>query len=114
MPNTSERKDVYSRITVQIVEYLERGVRPGHAHGTLNTPPAELLVLCDTTASSIPESMCFPPGCPALGQNFAVPIWIAFRQANESRNSRGAPTASPTARLTRQPATRSGRLAVDV
>ena len=28
MQNTTERKDVYSRITAQIVEYLEKGVRP--------------------------------------------------------------------------------------
>jgi len=28
MQNTTERKDVYSRITAQIVEHLERGVRP--------------------------------------------------------------------------------------
>ena len=28
MQNTTERRDVYSRITAQIVEYLEKGVRP--------------------------------------------------------------------------------------
>ena len=28
MQNTTERKDVYSRITAQIVEHLEKGVRP--------------------------------------------------------------------------------------
>jgi antirestriction protein ArdC len=28
MQNTTERKDVYSRITAQIVDYLEKGVRP--------------------------------------------------------------------------------------
>jgi len=28
MQNTTERKDVFSRITTQIVEYLEKGVRP--------------------------------------------------------------------------------------
>ena len=28
MQDTTERKDVYSRITAQIVEHLEKGVRP--------------------------------------------------------------------------------------
>jgi hypothetical protein len=28
MQNNTERKDVYSRITSQIVEHLEKGVRP--------------------------------------------------------------------------------------
>jgi len=45
MQNTTERKDVYSRITVQIVEYLEKGVRPWirpwnaeHAAGRITRP----------------------------------------------------------------------------
>ena len=55
----------------------------GYARGTLNTPPAGLPVLCATTASPIPESTCFPSGCPHLAQNFAAPIWMTFRQASE-------------------------------
>jgi antirestriction protein ArdC len=45
MQNTTERKDVYSRITAQIVEYLEKGVRPWtrpwnaeHAAGRITRP----------------------------------------------------------------------------
>ena len=45
MQNTSERKDVYSRITAQIVEYLREGVRPWtrpwnaeHAAGRITRP----------------------------------------------------------------------------
>jgi len=45
MPNTIERKDVYSRITAQIVEHLEKGVRPWirpwnaeHAAGRITRP----------------------------------------------------------------------------
>ena len=45
MQDTTERKDVYSRITAQIVEYLEKGVRPWtrpwnaeHAAGRITRP----------------------------------------------------------------------------
>ena len=45
MQNTGERKDVYSRITGQIVEYLEKGVRAWirpwnveHAAGRITRP----------------------------------------------------------------------------
>jgi hypothetical protein len=59
-----EGEDVYSRITSQIVEYLEKGVRPWTRPWNANTPPAGSPVLYGTTASPIPESMCFPFGCP--------------------------------------------------
>jgi hypothetical protein len=45
MQNTTERKDVYSRITAQIVQHLEKGVRPRirpwnaeHAAGRITRP----------------------------------------------------------------------------
>ena len=45
MQNATERKDVYSRITAQIVDYLEKGVRPWirpwnaeHAAGRITRP----------------------------------------------------------------------------
>jgi hypothetical protein len=64
MQNTTERKDVYSRITAQIVEYLEKASARGYVRGMLNTPPAGLPVLCVTTASPTPESTSCPSGCP--------------------------------------------------
>ena len=63
MQNTTERKDVYSRITAQIVEHLEKGVRPWirpwnaeHAAGRITRPYA-------TTVSPTPESTSCPSGC---------------------------------------------------
>ena len=45
MQNTTERKDAYARITAQIVEHLEKGVRPWtrpwnaeHAVGRITRP----------------------------------------------------------------------------
>src|SRR3984957_14934767 len=83
MQNTTERKDVYSRITAQIVDYLEQGVRPW-------TPPG----IPEHAPAGIPRPLRFN-GQPysginvlslwmsALGQNFSAPIWMTYRQAGE-------------------------------
>jgi antirestriction protein ArdC len=83
MQNTSERKDVYSRITAQIVEYLEKGVRPWirpwnaeHAAGRITRP----LRYNGQAYSGINVLSLWMS---ALGQNFAAPIWMTFRQASE-------------------------------
>jgi len=83
MQNTTERKDVYSRITAQIVEHLEKGVRPWmrpwnaeHAAGRITRPlrhngqPYSGINILSLWMS-------------ALGQNFTAPIWMTFRQASE-------------------------------
>ncbi len=81
--NTTERKDVYSRITSQIVESLEQGVRPWirpwnaeHAAGRITRPlrhngqPYSGINVLALWAS-------------AMVQNFAAPIWVTYRQAGE-------------------------------
>ena len=83
MQNTTERKDVYSRITAQIVEHLEKGVRPWirpwnaeHAAGRITHPlrhngqPYSGINILSLWMS-------------ALAQNFAAPIWMTYRQATE-------------------------------
>ena len=83
MPNTTERKDVYTRITEQIVGYLEKGVRPWtrpwnaeHAAGRITRPlrhngqPYSGINVLSLWAS-------------ALSQDFAAPIWMTFRRASE-------------------------------
>ncbi len=83
MPNTTERKDVYTRITAQIVEYLEKGVRPWtrpwnaeHAAGRITRP----LRHNGQPYSGINVLSLWMS---ALGQDFAAPIWMTFRQASE-------------------------------
>src|ERR1022692_153010 len=83
MQNTTERKDVYSRITAQIVEYLEKGVRPWtrpwnaeHAAGRITRP----LRHNGQPYSGINVLSLWMS---ALGQNFAAPIWMTYRQASE-------------------------------
>jgi antirestriction protein ArdC len=82
MQNT-ERQDVYTRITNQIISHLEKGVRPWcrpwnaeHAAGRINRPlrhngqPYSGINVLSLWAS-------------AMTQNFAAPIWMTFRQATE-------------------------------
>jgi antirestriction protein ArdC len=83
MQNTTERKDVYSRITAQIVEYLEKGVRPWvrpwnakHAAGRITRP----LRHNGQPYSGINVLTLWMS---ALGQNFTAPIWMTYRQASE-------------------------------
>jgi len=79
----TERKDVYSRITSQIVASLEQGVRPWikpwnaeHAAGRITRPlrhngqPYSGINVLALWAS-------------AMVQNFAAPIWVTYRQASE-------------------------------
>ena len=82
MQNTTERKDVYSRITAQIVEYLEKGVRPWirpwnaeHAGGRITRP----LRHNGQPYSGINVLSLWMS---ALGQNFTAPIWMTYRQAS--------------------------------
>ena len=83
MQNTTERKDVYSRITAQIVEYLEKGVRPWtrpwnaeHAAGRITRP----LRFNGQTYSGINVLSLWMS---ALSQNFTAPIWMTYRQAGD-------------------------------
>ncbi len=82
MRNT-ERQDIYSRITGQIVSHLEKGVRPWvkpwnaeHAAGRITRPlrhngqPYSGINVLSLWAS-------------AMAQNFMAPIWMTFRQALE-------------------------------
>ena len=83
MQNTTERKDVYTRITAQIVEHLEKGVRPWirpwnaeHAAGRITRP----LRHNGQPYSGINVLSLWMS---ALSQSFAAPIWMTYRQATE-------------------------------
>jgi antirestriction protein ArdC len=82
MPRT-EKQDIYARITTQIVNHLEKGVRPWtrpwnaeHAAGRITRPlrhngkPYSGINVLSLWAS-------------AIEQNFAAPIWMTFRQASQ-------------------------------
>jgi antirestriction protein ArdC len=79
----TEKQDVYTRITNQIVSHLEKGVRPWvrpwnaeHAAGRITRPlrhngkPYSGINVLSLWAS-------------AMAQNFAAPIWMTFKQASE-------------------------------
>ena len=80
---TTNRQDVYSRITSQIVASLEQGVRPWvkpwnaeHAAGRITRP----LRHNGQPYSGINVLSLWMS---ASAQNFAAPIWMTFRQALE-------------------------------
>ncbi len=79
----TEKQDIYTRITNQIVSQLEKGVRPWvrpwnaeHAAGRITRPlrhngrPYSGINVLSLWAS-------------AMAQNFAAPIWMTFKQAKE-------------------------------
>ncbi len=79
----TEKQDIYTRITNQIVSHLEKGVRPWvrpwnaeHAAGRITRPlrhngkPYSGINVLSLWAS-------------AMAQNFAAPIWMTFKQALE-------------------------------
>src|SRR5712671_4719962 len=79
----TEKQDIYTRITNQIVGHLEKGVRPWvrpwnaeHAAGRITRPlrhngkPYSGINVLSLWAS-------------AMAQNFAAPIWMTFKQASE-------------------------------
>src|ERR1700758_3626890 len=83
MQNTIERNDAYSRITAQIVEQLEKGVRPWirpwnaeHAAGRITRP----LRFNGQPYSGINILSLWMS---ALSQDFAAPIWMTYRQATD-------------------------------
>jgi antirestriction protein ArdC len=79
----TEKQDIYTRITNQIVSHLEKGVRSWvrpwnaeHAAGRITRPlrhngkPYSGINVLSLWAS-------------AMAQNFAAPIWMTFKQASE-------------------------------
>ena len=86
MQNTTERKDVYSRITAQIVDHLEKGVRPWISRGTPSTPPDGSPGRCATTASPTPASIFCCSGCPP---------WPEFRRPDLDDLQAGQRTERP-------------------
>jgi antirestriction protein ArdC len=79
----TEKQDIYTRITNQIVSHLEKGVRPWvrpwnseHAAGRITRPlrhngkPYSGVNVLSLWAS-------------AMAQNFAAPVWMTFKQATE-------------------------------
>src|SRR6202020_2631088 len=79
----TDKQDIYTRITNQIVSHLEKGVKPWvrpwnaeHAAGRIPRPlrhngkPYSGINVLSLWAS-------------AMAQNFAAPVWMTFKQASE-------------------------------
>src|SRR6202046_1333359 len=77
----TDKQDIYTRITNQIVSHLEKGVKPwvrpwNAEHGRITRPlrhngkPYSGINVLSLWAS-------------AMAQNFAAPVWMTFKQASE-------------------------------
>lgn len=82
-PDPQARPDLYSRVTAQIVEDLQRGVRPWtkpwsaeHLAGRISRPLRHNL----QPYSGINTVLLW---CEAVAKGYAAPIWMTFRQALE-------------------------------
>ena len=110
-----ERKDVYSRITAQIVEYLEKGVRPWTR--PWNAEPAAGRITRPLRHNGQPYSgiNVLMLWASAVEQGFTAPTWMTFQQALELkahvRKHIGALATPDAIRFTSSlPKTRSGKI----
>jgi antirestriction protein ArdC len=83
MQDTTERKDVYSRITAQIIAHLEKGARPwvrpwnaDHAAGRITRPLRH-------NGQPYSGINILSLWMAAFTQNFTAPFWMTYRQATE-------------------------------
>src|ERR1700693_2541510 len=79
----TEKQDIYTRITNQIVSHLEKGVRPWvrpwnaeHAAGRITRPLRH-------NGKPYGGINVLSLWAKAMAQNFAAPIWMTFKQALE-------------------------------
>src|ERR1700685_3795469 len=79
----TDKQDIYTRITNQIVSHLEKGVRPWvrpwnaeHAAGRSTRPLRH-------NGKPYFGMDILSPWASAMVQNFAAPIWMTFKQAQE-------------------------------
>jgi antirestriction protein ArdC len=84
---STQRTDLYSRVTNAIIADLEKSVRPwlqpwnaGHAAGPISRP----LRASGESYKGINVLMLWTS---AMNQNFASPIWMTFNQAKELKGN---------------------------
>lgn len=83
MQNSTERKDVYSHITAQIVEHLEKGVRPWIRPWSAAHPAGRITRPLRHNGQPYSGINILSLWMSAVSQNFAAPIWMTYRQASE-------------------------------
>ena len=83
MQNTTERKDVYSRITSEIVEYLEKGVRPWIRPWNAEDAAGQITRPLRFNGQPYSGINVLSLWMSALTQKFVVPIWMTYCQADE-------------------------------
>jgi antirestriction protein ArdC len=83
MHDTNERKDVYSRITDQIIAQLEKGVRPWAKPWNAEHAAGRITRSLRHNGEAYRGINILSLWMSAELQGFAAPIWMTFRQASE-------------------------------
>lgn len=80
---SSERRDVYTRITDRIVQSLEQGVRPWHQPWTGGLTDGRMVRPLRHTGTPYRGINILLLWCAAMERGFASPHWMTYRQASE-------------------------------
>lgn len=78
--NGNDRPDLYARITVQIIEHLERGVRPWTQPWAAGLPVTRPLRACGTPYRGINTLVLWAA---TMARGYRSPYWLTYRQARE-------------------------------
>jgi len=79
----TEKQDVYTRITNQIVSHLEKGVRPWVRPWNAEHPAGRITRPLRHNGKPYSGINVLSLWASAMAQNFAAPIWMTFKQASE-------------------------------
>jgi antirestriction protein ArdC len=79
----TEKQDLYTRITNQIVSHLEKGVRPWFRPWNAEHAAARITRPLRHNGKPYSGINVLSLWASAMAQNFAAPIWMTFKQASE-------------------------------
>ena len=80
---SSERRNVYTRVTDRIVQSLEQGVRPWHQPWTGGLTNGRMISPLRHTGAPYRGINILLLWCAAMERGFASPHWMTYRQASE-------------------------------
>ena len=80
---SSERRNVYTRVTDRIVQSLEQGVRPWHQPWTGGLTDGRMVRPLRHTGAPYRGINILLLWCAAMERGFASPHWMTYRQASE-------------------------------
>ena len=80
---TTERQDVYTRITGRIIESLDQGVRPWIKPWSAENATGKIIRPLRHNGQAYSGINVLMLWCAAVEQGFTCPMWMTFKQASE-------------------------------